>query len=165
MAILLAFPILGGLLMLQSAVISRLPLLNGTADLILLSLAAWALNEKVKVSWQWAILGGVMVGAISAEPLYVPIIGYLAVVLVARLLQHRIWQSPIIALFITIFIGTLVTNMISLVVLQFDDVPLPLFDSLNLVILPSALLNLILSLPVYVLMKDIAQWLYPIEVE
>jgi biotin transporter BioY len=95
-------------------------------------------------------MGGILVGAVSAEPLFVPVIGYLAVVLIARLLQHHIWQSPIIALFITIFIGTLVTNLISLVVLQFSDVPLPWFDSLNLVILPSALLNLILSLPVYV---------------
>ena len=65
MAILAALPVLGLLLMLQLAVVSRLPLINGTADLILLALAAWASQERVKSAWQWTVLAGAAVTFIS----------------------------------------------------------------------------------------------------
>ena len=42
---LLALPVFAFLLMLQTAVISRLQLLHGAADIILLVVAAWALQR------------------------------------------------------------------------------------------------------------------------
>jgi hypothetical protein len=49
--------------------------------------------------------------------------------------------------------------------LIFKGVPLPINDSINLVILPSTLLNLLLALPIYAIVSDLAQWVYPEEVE
>jgi hypothetical protein len=37
---------------------SRIPLLHGSADLILLALVAWALQKRVNTAWQWALIGG-----------------------------------------------------------------------------------------------------------
>jgi len=44
-------------------------------------------------------------------------------------------------------------------------VMLPIGDSLSLVILPSVFLNLLFSIPVYTLVTDLANWVYPTEKE
>jgi uncharacterized membrane protein (DUF373 family) len=63
------------------------------------------------------------------------------------------------------FIGTLIIHAISILTLRLMGTPLPLIESLNLVTLPSALLNLLLAIPVYALLGDLASWLYPVEIE
>jgi rod shape-determining protein MreD len=153
------------LLIIQSVVVSRLPLLHGTADIILLVLVAWALQEKVKHAWAWALIGGLMVSLVSATPYFCPLIGYLLAVGIARFLQRHVWQMPILAMFVATVVGTLIQQALYFVVLQIHGTPLPLSDSLSLIILPSALLNLLLSLPFYALISDLANWVYPVEVE
>ena len=71
MTTLLAFPILGILLVLQSAIFSQIPLLQGTTDLVLLALVAWSLQRRVRTAWQWGIIGGLLVGFVSAVPFFV----------------------------------------------------------------------------------------------
>ncbi|MDR3577056.1 MAG: hypothetical protein P4L50_24600 [Anaerolineaceae bacterium] len=153
------------LLIIQSVVVSRLPLLHGTADIILLSLAAWTLQERVKHFWEWALIAGMLVSLVSAMPYFAPLVGYLIVVAIARFLQQHVWQMPILAMFVATIAGTLIQQVLYYVVLQIHGTPLPLNDSISLIILPSALLNLLLSLPVYALVTDLANWVYPVEVE
>lgn len=164
MAELLGFPLIIGLLSLQTVVVSHLSLLDGTADLILLVLVAWALQERVKTAWLWTLWGGLLVSFVSAVPFLVPLLGYLAVTAIARGLQRRVWQMPILAMFFTVFVGTLVYQGLTIVALQLNGVPLPWQESLTMVVLPSALLNLIFSLPVYAVISDLANWLNPAEV-
>jgi len=153
------------LLIIQTVVVSRLPLLHGTADIILLALVAWALQEKVKHAWGWALIAGLIVSLVSAMPYFSPLIGYLLVVGIARFLQRHVWQMPILAMFVATIAGTLVQQALYYVVLQVHGTPLPLSESVSLIILPSALLNLLLSLPVYALVNDFAKSIYPVEVE
>ena len=165
MAILAGIPILGIILMLQLGIISQLPLLQGTADLILLVLVAWALQDQVISAWEWGILGGVMVSLVTATPFYVVIFSYLLVILIARMARRRIWQMPLLVMLILTFLGTLVFHLVSIVVFQIMGSNLPLMESLTLVTLPSALLNLLLAFPVYTIVADLAKWLYPTELE
>ncbi|MDI6769994.1 MAG: hypothetical protein QMD04_09990 [Anaerolineales bacterium] len=165
MAILIAIPTLLIALMLQSAVISRINLLSGSADLVLLILAAWALQGRIKNAWQWALIAGALVGFVSGLPWFVPLAGYLLVVGVARLLQRHVWQAPLLAMFTVSFVGTLFMHLLSLITLRLAGNPLPFGDSLSLITLPSILLNLFLAIPVYSLLRDLAGWLYPLEVE
>jgi rod shape-determining protein MreD len=153
------------LLITQSVVVSRLPLLHGTADIILLVLVAWALQEKVKHAWAWTLIAGLMVSLVSGMPYFSPLIGYLLVVAIARILQRHVWQMPILAMFVATVAGSLIQNVLYYMALQIYGTPLPLGESLSLIILPSALLNLLLSLPVYALVNDLANWVYPVEVE
>lgn len=152
-------------MMLQTIIVSTLPLLSGYADLVLLVLIAWSLQERVRSAWIWSILAGIMVGVISALPFIVPLAGYILVTAITRLFLRRVWQSPILAMFLVTFIGSLLYQGIALVALIFTGTPLPLGDSLNLVVLPGTLLNLLLALPVYAIIADLAQWIYPEEVE
>jgi rod shape-determining protein MreD len=164
MAILLGIPILVGLIMLQTAVVSTLPLLHGTADLILLVVIAWAMQERVPSSYEWAVMAGLMIGAITAAPFYVPLVGYAAAVTIARLLRGRVWQTPLLAMLLTVFIASLLMHGMTWVVLRVQGTPLPVIDSLNQVVLPATLLNLLLAIPVYALVTDLAKSIYPEEV-
>jgi hypothetical protein len=165
MAIFMAFPVLGILLAIQLGVISRLPLLNGTADVILLALIAWALQEQVKTTWEWTAIGGILVSLLSALPSFAPLIGYVLVIGIARLFHRRVWQSPLLTMFIITFIGTVLYHGLTIGVLWLNGIYLPIGESLSQVTLPSLLLNLVFALPIYAVMTDIGKWLYPMELE
>lgn len=159
----IAFPLLGLAVILQSSIISQVRLISGYADLPLLILAAWALQKRVKSAWQWAALACLMVGFISSMPWPVIVIGYFGVVFVAQILQRRVWQAPLLAMFSVIFIGTLFMNMLSFFALRVLGTPLPFDDVVGLITLPSLLLNMLFSIPIYAFMRDMAQWVYPLE--
>jgi cell shape-determining protein MreD len=158
---LIAAPVIILAVMLQSAIISRITLLSGIADLPLVMLAAWALQEEVETAWHWAVATSLLVGFVSGVPLAIPVLGYLAVVLFAQLFQRRVWQAPLLAMFSITFLGTISMSLFSLVVLRFVGVPLPVSDVLGLVTLPGILLNMLLAIPVYAVMRDLARWVYP----
>jgi len=165
MRVLIAIPILSILLVIQSAILSRIPLLNGTSDLVLLAVIAWALQKRVQTAWYWGIIGGLLVGYVSALPLGVPLVGYLLAVGLALILRQRVWQVPILAMFVATFFGTILYHLISLVALRVIGVPMPIIETLNLITLPSVLLNLLLAIPFYFLLGDLAKLLYPEELE
>lgn len=160
---LIAFPLLALVVILQSAVISQMSLLAGYADLMLVILAALALKADAASAWLWAILGGIMVSFVSGMPWPVTMLGYLFVVLLAQILRQRVWQAPLLAMFSVIFLGTLSMNLLAILVLNFLGTPLPFSDSLGLIVLPSVLLNLIFSIPVYAVVRDLAQWVGPVQ--
>ena len=160
---LIAFPLLTMVIIVQSTVISQITLLAGYADLMLVILAAWALKADAASSWLWTILGGVMVSFVSGMPWPVAISGYIFTVLLAQLFRQRVWQAPLLAMFSVVFIGTLVMGILTLFLLNLLGTPLPIGDSLGLIVLPSTLLNLLFSIPVYVVMRDLAQWISPLQ--
>jgi len=103
-----------------------------------------------------------MVSFVSGMPWFVLLVGYLGVVLLALLLRRRVWQAPMLAMFSVTFLGSLFMNLIALIVLQLSGRPLPFGDSFGLIVLPSLLLNLLFAIPVYVVMRDLARWIYPV---
>jgi rod shape-determining protein MreD len=158
---LVAAPIILLAVILQSAMISRIYLLSGFADLPLVMLAAWALQEEVESAWHWAVAMGLMVGFVSGIPLYVPVAGYVLIVALAQVLQRRVWQAPLLAMFTITFLGTILINALSFLVLSLLGTPLPVDDVLGLLVLPGVLLNMLLAIPVYAVMRDLARWVYP----
>ena len=46
--------------------------------------------------------------------------------------------------------------------LRLTGTPLTILDSLGLFTLPSILLNLLLAIPVFAMMRDLARWVYPL---
>jgi hypothetical protein len=158
---LVAIPVILLTVILQSAVISRVYLLSGIADLSMVMLAAWALQDGVDSAWHWAIATGLLVGFISGISWIVPVTGYITVVVMAYIFQRRVWQAPLLAMFSITFLGTIIVSLLSIAVLRFSDVGLPIGDVLGLVMLPSVLLNMLLAIPVYAVMRDLARWVYP----
>lgn len=163
-SILVAIPVLGLAIMLQTAIIERINLLNGAADLVLLIIAAWCLQERVRGAWIWGGAAGLMVGYVSGIPWYVYLAGYLVIVGLARLLAHRVWQAPLLAMFTVTLIGTMVLLTLTYLERSLLEVSLPFNLSFVQIILPSILLNLLLAIPVHSLIRDLANRLYRTEV-
>ena len=82
---------------LQTAIFSQTKLVSGTADIILILLAAWSLQERVKNSWLWTVITGMLVSLISAMPYFAPLMGYLKSLQFLKLYNggfgaHRCWH-------------------------------------------------------------------------
>ena len=163
---LIAVPVIILSVILQSAVISRLTILSGFGDLPLVMLVAWALQDQVDTAWHWAIATGILVGFISGINWLVFVVAYVAVVALAKVLRRRVWQAPLLAMFSVTFLGTFLSNLLALIVLRLLGVSIPLQDAFGLLMLPGILLNMLLAIPVYAVMRDLARWAYPsLEVE
>jgi hypothetical protein len=160
---LIAFPLLILAVILQSSIVSQIKLISGYADLMLIILAAWALQERVTSAWHWGVLACVFTGFVSNMPWLVLIIGYFAVVYMAQVLQKRVWQAPLLAMFSVTFAGTLMMHLVSFVVLRLSGTPFAFGDVLGLITLPSLLLNMLFAIPVYTFIRDMARWVYPFE--
>ena len=158
---LVALPVIILAVILQTAIVSRVYLLSGIADLPLVMLAAWALQEEVKTAWHWAVATGLLVGFVSGIVWFVPVISYVIVVMLAQILQRRVWQAPLLAMFVVTFLGTIVLYLLSFAALRLSGVPLPVSDTLGLLTLPGVLLNLLLAIPAYAVMRDLSRWVHP----
>jgi len=148
-------------MILQSGVISRIPLLQGTPDLLMLFILAWTMQKRVQTAWQWCIIGALIFGLVSALPIGTPLLGYALATAAALFLRKQLWQVPILAMLVSVLVGTLISHVISLLALRLVGNPIPIPQALNLITLPSAFLNLIFAIPAFAMMGDLAKWLYP----
>lgn len=164
MGTLLAFPIIFILLVLQTTLFSQVTLLHGTVDLVLLWVAAWSLQKQVTSAWFWTFLAAIAVAYISAIPWYVPLISYPLATLFAKWINKRVWQSPLLMMFVVTIVSSIVSNGLSYVALAVNGVTIPLNTGLVQVMIPSVLINLLLALPVFAIARDTSQWVYPLEV-
>jgi len=165
MSILIAIPILILLVILQSAIVSLVPLLHGTADIVLLAVLAWAVQERVTTAWYWSAIGGLLISIASALPVGVALAGYFLATGTTILIRRWVWQVPFLAMLIATFFGTLITHALSIFTLNLTGTPIPWGEALNIITLPSLLLNLVLAIPIYALITDLANWVYPEEIE
>ena len=165
MSILLAIPILSIAAILQSAVFSRITLLQGTADIILLTIIAWALQKKVKTGWQWGIIGGLLADFLSGLPFGIFTASYLLTIGIALGLKARIWRFIGLVQLFTTFIGTILSHGFSLLAIFLQGTTLPLKNVLQSITLPSLMLNVFLTIPIFILIQELAWQLYPQEIE
>jgi rod shape-determining protein MreD len=154
----IVIPVMLVLSVLQITAVSRIELLNGSADLVLLAVAAWGVRERGKDVFLWAFIGGLLISLISAMPTFSPIIPYMFIAAIARLFQDRLWQAPILSLIIIVFIGTVFQHLFSIFILQVSGVNIGFLESIQKVTLPSLLLNFFFLFPIYVLISDIGKW-------
>ena len=165
MANLIAFPILIILMILQTSVISRIQLLNGNADIMMVAVITWGFQDRVENQWLWAVIAGLLVSLTSAVPFFIPLITYIIVTWMVRILKGRIWQLPIISLLLITIIGTIILHLLSLVALKFSGIDLVFGEVIQLILIPSIFLNSIFAIPLYWFMKDFSKWVYPLKVD
>lgn len=155
MRILVGLLLLLGAALLQITLITRFNMLQGKADLVLLVMIAWMMQEGNRPDWRWGIPAGLMVGFASALPDWVLWLGYLAAAGICQLLHQRVWQVKLLTLVTSVLLGTLCIQFFTLIYLWFSAHPPALDQVLNFVTLPSLLLNLILVLPVNALISEL----------
>jgi cell shape-determining protein MreD len=162
-AVLVGIPIIILAVILQTSIASRIMLFSGNADLVLLVVIAWGLQERARGAWTWGLAASLLVAVVSGIPWYIYLIGYLSAVGLARLLVNRIWQAPLLAMFSVTLIGTLELLMLAYFQLTIFEVQLAFTEVFTQIILPTVLLNLLLAIPIHALIRDLASRLYPQE--
>jgi len=165
MAELLFYPVLLLLIIIESAIVRTLPLFNGTADLLILWLAAWGLHNKGKHVWIGAIFVALVMSFVSAIPWYAYFFIYLFVAFLSRYMNRHFWHNPMIALILVVFISSIVSGGVQFAALYVQGSSLQLLTVVKYVIIPSVFLNLLFAIPIYALVNDMALWVYPIEVD
>ena len=161
MSVILSIPILAFVSILQSAVVSRLPLNKGVADLMLVLLVAIALQKRTNYAWQWSIIGGLLIDFISGLPFGIFTISYMLATALAMVLRERIWRFTFLMQLLVVLFGTVVTQGISYLVLFLQGASLELVAVLQVITMPSIILNFMLSLPIFVLTKDVLDQIDP----
>jgi len=163
MSVILSIPVLSFITVLQSAVISKLPLNRGTADLMLVVIVAITLQKSVKTAWQWSIVGGLLIDSFSGLPFGLFTTSYLITTGIAFLLRERVWQYSFLMQLLVVLSGTIIIHSLSMLVIFLQGSSLHLTTVLQAVTLPSIILNFMLSLPVFIIIQDIVQQLNPPE--
>ena len=152
-------------IMLQMGVFSRAALLSGTADVVLLFLAAWGLHQRQKFSWVLVVIFGLILSAISASPALLLLIVYLSVFLAATRLQMSFWQSPLLSMFLLIFFGTFLEHGVFVLGLFAQGISVNLAEIFTQVLLPSVLLNMLLTIPIHALVQEVFRNMSPMGTE
>ncbi|NJN43957.1 MAG: hypothetical protein HC806_04025 [Anaerolineae bacterium] len=160
MPALIGIPILIFAVILQSAIFSQITLLLASADFVMVVVISWIINDRVKAVWEWALMGGIIVGFVSEVPMWGTVIGYLIITIVGIALKRRVWRAPLLALFTAIFLGTIIVQVITFLILLVLGTSIDPVQAFNLILLPSLLLNLLIALPVQGVMNEIASWFY-----
>lgn len=149
--------------LLQVTLVYRVTLLQGPANLVLLVMFTWSLQDFDFPDWRWGVIAGLMLSLYSALPLWVLLFSYTLAAATAQFLQQRVWQVRLLTLFASVAIGSLLIDGISLVYLWLSANPINLLDAFNLVLLPSLVLNMILVFPVFALINEVSKLLIPSE--
>ncbi len=163
MSVILSIPVLSIITILQSAVISRLPLVSGTADLMLVLLVAITLQKSVNTAWQWSIVGGLLTDFFSGLPFGLFTVSYLITTGIAHFLRERIWRFSFLMHLLVVLSGIIITHTFSYLVLFLQGNSLQFTSVLQAVTMPSIILSFMLSLTVYIIVQDVVEQLKPTE--
>jgi hypothetical protein len=150
-----------GAALLQVTLVTRITLLQGSADLVLLVLISWMLQPGSQPDWRWGLPAGLIVGYASALPDWVLLAGYLAAAGLCQVLQQRIWQGKLLALLSSTLLCTFSLHLVTLAYLFLSSHPIDGLEALNLITVPSILLNLIFILPVHAIIGELTKLISP----
>lgn len=148
-------------MMLQYGVFSRWTILSGSPDLVLLLVIALCLSQKQKGFWILVLIMGGVVGLVSALPFFLPMVVYLAVYLVSLSVQQRVWQTPLLGMFLLTFGSTILTHLLTIAVLFVQRIPFDFTEALVKVVLPAVFLNMFLAIPMHAIVRELSVWLNP----
>jgi len=147
----------------QTVAVSRIKLMGGSADIILLAIVSWGVSEEENNVFYWALAGGIFISFISAMPTAAVITSYLCIAGITRVFQKVLWQAPILAILLSAFIGTIAKFIIDIIALQFMGIELTLSTSIKMTLAPNLILNLFVLFPIYLIMSDLAKRISPKE--
>jgi len=165
MAQLISIPVILLLASLQISLSGKFIILHGFADIILVWIIAWVVQTDLKRNWLWVVFAIAVVCYVSAIPWYANLISYLFVLALSVLFKKRLWQSPFLSFLLVLIAGSFFAYFIAFLSLKLSGSLININDAFYKIILPSAIMNLLIALPIYLIARDMVHWVYADEVE
>ena len=148
----LAVFILGGMALLQSTVVPALSFLVWKPSLVLLLVVAWSIVRGGVDGTVWGFIGGLMLDLLSGGPWGISTLALTVVGVLAGLAEINLSRSNLLFPTALTFGASLLYDLIWVIVLSLAGWRIPLLDILWVTILPTAILNVLLSFAVLPLM-------------
>ncbi|GAB4331418.1 MAG: hypothetical protein Kow00117_16510 [Phototrophicales bacterium] len=145
----LSLPILTLAAILQATLVPQIRLLGGGPDLVYLLVLCWAINAELDSAVLWAFVGGISVDLLSSQPTGTSVLGMLITVFAISGIGQQVYRIGIILLISLVIIGTIVQQIVVLIIVLLTGHPVDLWLSLGYIIAPTILYNLVFILPVY----------------
>ena len=145
MSLYFVIPFLALLAIFQATAAPQIRIAGGSLNLLLLCVMSWEQIEARGEGYVWAFIGGLSLDLISGGPFGASILGLLAAVFIASRLGGGLFRDRFFLPLVTAVAGTFAYNGVYLIVLRFFGVQVNLVDAIVQVILPSALLNMLVS--------------------
>ena len=158
--IIVGIPILAAAAFIQVGFFGQIRLMGGTPDLILLCIIAWSINDRTEYSWILTIGGGLIMSYISAMPMNGYLWMYLFVWILIRFIKMRVWQMPLVLMLFVTITATLVVSVGTLGLLFLQNANVNYLEAFRQIIVPSLVMNLLLSVPIYAFLNDVINTIY-----
>ncbi|MCB9453230.1 MAG: rod shape-determining protein MreD [Anaerolineaceae bacterium] len=145
----LSLPVLLVVVVIQATLIPQIAILGGRPDLVFLMVVAWSVHAPLNEGVTWAFMGGVLLDLLSAAPTGTSIPGMVLVVFIVNALQNQLYNLNLLLFLGIVGIGTVLQEIIVIVILSLTGFTVLFVESLGYVVLPTAAYNLAFALPVY----------------
>lgn len=161
MTYVVGLPLLALAAVLQSTVLTRLHVLGGTLDLVLLLALSWTLAGDWVGGIVWGFAGGLLLDVLSGGPFGAMTVGLTLMAYLASLSEGRFWRSHVLLPLATVSLGTLGLHLVNLAFLAAFGYELNWLPALLQLTLPALLLNTLCMLPMYHALRWLHSVLYP----
>ena len=151
----LVVPLLVAVAILQSTLVSHFRIWGVFADLPLLVVASWSLLRGPRDGLIWGFIAGVILDLFSGAPFGAATFGLMAAGFLAGLGHSTVFRSQLFLPLLVMLLATVVYDMLFLLVVWISGHSVSWLDSLFHLVLPSAILNAILTPVVFL----ITRWL------
>jgi rod shape-determining protein MreD len=151
----LAIPLLALAASLESSVLPYIRLYSGQPGIILLLVLCWGLHAPLEEALFWAFVGGIFQDLLSITPLGTSTIALVIVLFGVEAIRKQVYRVSIITLMGMILAGTVLHEIVLIIVLALIGAPRDLAEVLPYVLMPEIFYNLILMLPLYVILRFI----------
>lgn len=158
--IIVGLPILAVAAFIQVGFFGQIRLMGGTPDLILLCIIAWSINDRTEYSWILTIGGGLIMSYISAMPMNGYLWMYLFIWIMIRFIKMRVWQMPLVLMLFVTITATLIISVGTLGLLFLQNANVNYLEAFRQIIIPSLVMNLLLSVPMYAFLNDVINTIY-----
>lgn len=164
MAYVVGIPLLALMAVLQATLLTRLRLLDGAPDLILLAVVAWSMAGKQRQAMVLALIGGLFLDLVSAMPLGATSLTLVLATFLVSLGEGSFWEANFLTQLAAVLVASFVFQVGAVGLLLVLGRTVEIGYALGRAILPSVFLNLLLALPAQQLAESLHRTLYPSEV-
>lgn len=162
-SIYLAIPLMAVLSILQSAVLPRFPILGLTPQLLFLVALAWGLHRGLNEGLVWGFIAGFFTDLFSLTPMGISSLVFMLAIAVAVMLRQVLPPSRFILPMLLATAATLIYLLCYALLIRI--VGSGISTQTLLALLPVALLQGFLILPIYLLLETALRLLRPRRVE
>lgn len=156
MTIYLVVPLLAIVAILQTTLVPGLAVWGVFANLPLLVVVSWSLLRGPREGAVWGFIAGLMVDLLSGAPFGAATLSLIVVGFLAGLGETLVFRARIALPMIAMLLATIVYDLLFLLIVQISGQPVTWLDSVFRIVLPSGILNAVLTPIIFLTMR----WLY-----